>query len=82
VLRPGAPALIRSVFAGRYQRIGLVRYWPETAAVLDSYPGVTEVRAAFEAAGFRCTALEPVRQVTARSLAELALTWRREAHTP
>jgi SAM-dependent methyltransferase len=82
VLRPGAPVLIRSVFAGRYRDIGLVRYWPETAAILDSFPSVTETRAAFETAGFCCTVLEPVRQVTASSLADLAATSPREAHTP
>lgn len=68
VLRLGAPVLIRSAFAGRCQQIGLARYWPEAAA--------------FKAAGFRFTALERVRQVTARSLTVLAATTRREAHTP
>lgn len=63
VLRPGAPVLIRSTFAGRREGIGLVRYWPETAAVLDSLPTVTQVRAAFQTAGFSCTALEAVPQV-------------------
>jgi ubiquinone/menaquinone biosynthesis C-methylase UbiE len=38
VLRPGAPVLIRSAFACRCQRIGLTRFWPETAAVLDTFP--------------------------------------------
>jgi len=32
--------------------------------------------------GSGCTALEPVAQMTARSLAVLAATSRREAHTP
>jgi SAM-dependent methyltransferase len=82
VLRPSAPVLIRSAFAGRCDHIGLIRYWPETAAVLDSFPTVTQVRTAFETAGFDCTALEPVPQVTASSLAVLAATARREAHTP
>jgi SAM-dependent methyltransferase len=82
VLRPGAPALIRSAFAGRCQRIGLVRFWPETAAILDSFPTASEVRAAFETAGFSYTALEPVPQMTADSTAAVAATLRREAHTP
>jgi SAM-dependent methyltransferase len=82
VLRPGAPVLIRSAFAGRRQHIGLIRFWPETAAVLDTFPSVADVRAAFGAAGFSCTALQPVRQVTASSLAVVAATVRREAHTP
>lgn len=81
VLRPGAPVLIRSAFAGRCQHIGLIRFWPETAAVLDSYPSVADVRAAFQTAGFESTALEPVPQVTASSLAAAAATVRREAHT-
>jgi SAM-dependent methyltransferase len=82
VLRPCAPVLIRSAFAGRCDHIGLTRYWPEAAVVLDSFPTVTQVRTAFETAGFDCTALEPVPQVTASSLAALAATARREAHTP
>ena len=82
VLRPGAPVLIRSAFAGRCQHIGLIRFWPETAAVLDTFPSVAEVHAAFGAAGFSRAALQPVRQVTASSLAVLAATIRREAHTP
>jgi SAM-dependent methyltransferase len=82
VLRPGAPVLIRSAFAGRCQQIGLVRYWPDAAAVLDSYPTATEVQTAFETAGFTCAALEPVPQMTARSPAVMAATSRREAHTP
>jgi SAM-dependent methyltransferase len=82
VLRPGAPVLIRSAFAGRWQHLGLVRFWPETAAVVDSFPSVAEVRTAFGAAGFSRTALQPVRQVTASSLAVVAATIRREAHTP
>ena len=82
VLRSGAPVLIRSAFAGRCQHIGLIRFWPETAAVLDTFPSVADVRAPFEAAGFSCVALQPVRQLTASSLAAVAATVRREAHTP
>jgi ubiquinone/menaquinone biosynthesis C-methylase UbiE len=82
VLRPGAPILIRSAFAGRCQHIGLTRFWPETAAVLDTFPSVAEVRAAFAGAGFSRTALQPVRQMTASSLAVVAATIRRDAHTP
>lgn len=82
VLRPGAPVLIRSAFAGGCQHIGLTRFWPETAAVLDTFPSVADVHAAFGAAGFSRTALQPVRQVTASSLAVVAATIRREAHTP
>jgi SAM-dependent methyltransferase len=82
VLRPGAPVLVRSAFPGRHGGIGLVRYWPETRAILDTFPGVASVRADFATAGFDYATLEPVRQVTAPSLANLAASIRREAHTP
>ena len=82
VLRPGAPVLIRSAFAGRCQHIGLTRFWPETVAVLDTYPSAADVCAAFGTAGFGYLALEPVSQVTASSLATVAASLRRAAHTP
>jgi len=82
VLRPGAAVLIRSAFPGRHQRIGVFRYWPEAIAVLDTFPSVAKVCAAFAQAGFRYAALEPVPQVTAPSLAAVAASVRREAHTP
>lgn len=82
VLRPGAPVLIRNAFPGRHHAIGLFRYWPEAIAALDTFPSVTSVRTAFAAAGFSYVTLEPVRQVTAPSLAAIAATARRESHTP
>ncbi|WP_326999943.1 class I SAM-dependent methyltransferase [Dactylosporangium sp. NBC_01737] len=82
VVRPGAPVLIRSVFAGRHDGIGLVRFFPETAAVLDTYPSVGDVEAAFAAAGFGTVALERVAQTTAASLPEAVAMLRRDAHTP
>jgi SAM-dependent methyltransferase len=82
VLRPGAPVLIRSAFPGRAGDISLFRYFPEAVAVLDTCPGVGDVEAAFRAAGFRLEAVEPVPQVTAASLREVAGRLRREAHTP
>jgi SAM-dependent methyltransferase len=82
VLRPGAPVLIRNAFPGRHHGIGLFRYWPEAIAALDTFPSLTSVRAAFATAGFSYVALEPVRQVTAPSLAAIAATARRESHTP
>ncbi|MEV4478228.1 class I SAM-dependent methyltransferase [Micromonospora coxensis] len=82
VLRPGAPVLVRSVFAGRGDGISLFRWFPEAARVLDSYPSVTRVRAAFAAAGFPTASLERVSQVSAARLAEAAAGLRREAHTP
>ncbi len=82
VLRPGAPVLIRNAFPGRHHGIGLFRYWPEAIAALDTFPSITSVRTAFAAAGFSYVTLEPVRQVTAPSLAAIAATARRESHTP
>lgn len=82
VVRPGAPLLIRSVFAGRHDGIALVRHFPEAATVLDTYPSVAGVEAAFGEAGFRTVALERVPQTTAGSLGEVAATLRRDAHTP
>jgi hypothetical protein len=73
---------LSAAFAGRNQHIGLTRFWPETAAVLDTFPSVAEVSAAFGDAGFSHTALQPVCQLTASSLAVVAATVRREAHTP
>ena len=82
VLRPDAPVLIRSAFPGRHEGIGLFRYWPEAIAVLDTFPSVADVRTAFARAGFGFVALEPVPQVTAPSMAAVASSMRREAHTP
>ena len=82
VLRPGAPVLIRSAFPGRHRGIGLFRYWPEAITALDTFPSVTCVRTAFAAAGFSYVTLQLVRQVTAPSLAAIAATAQREAHTP
>ncbi len=82
VLRPGAPVLIRSAFPGRHGRITLFRFFPEAVRVLDSYPSVAAVRAAFATAGFEQVALEPVPQVSAASLRQAAEQMRRDAHTP
>ncbi|MEV4812081.1 class I SAM-dependent methyltransferase [Micromonospora avicenniae] len=82
VLRPGAPLLIRSAFAGRHQAISLFRYFPEAVRVLDTYPSVADVETAFASAGFRTVAFGAVPQVTATSLRAAAATLRREAHTP
>jgi SAM-dependent methyltransferase len=80
VLKPGAPVLIRSAFAGRPEGISLFRYFPEAAGVLDTYPGIADVEHAFD--DFRLEAVEAVPQVTAASLREAADGLRREAHTP
>jgi ubiquinone/menaquinone biosynthesis C-methylase UbiE len=82
VLRPGGPVLIRSAFAGRHHGITLFRFFPEAVRVLNTYPSVHDVEAAFATAGFATVRLEPVPQTTAPSLQEIAATMRREAHTP
>ncbi|GAA0451765.1 methyltransferase type 11 [Actinoplanes capillaceus] len=82
VLKPGAPVLIRSAFAGRHGGISLFRWFPEAVAVLDRYPSIPAVEAAFAAVGFTTVGCEPVPQMTASSLTEAAAGLRREAHTP
>jgi SAM-dependent methyltransferase len=62
VLRPGAPVLIRQGFPGRCDRVELVRWFPETARSIETYPSVTDTCEAFAAAGFHEVALEPVRE--------------------
>jgi hypothetical protein len=53
VLRPGAPVLIRQAFPGRADRIELVRWFPETARTIDTYPTIEQACQAFATAGFR-----------------------------
>jgi SAM-dependent methyltransferase len=82
VLRPGGPVLIRSAFAGRHESITLFRFFPEAIRVLDAYPSVADVEAAFARCGFTRVALEQIRQVSYGSLQAAAAAIRREAHTP
>ena len=70
VLRPGAPVLIRQGFPGRLDRIENVRWFPETARAVDSYPSVEQTCQAFEAAGFGRDALEQIPETYPISLAE------------
>jgi ubiquinone/menaquinone biosynthesis C-methylase UbiE len=78
VLSPGAPVLIRQGFPDRYapygnlkpDRIELVRWFPETARMLATFPSVTDTCKAFAAAGFRQDALEQVRETYPTSLAD------------
>jgi len=62
VLRPGAPVLIRQGFPGRLDGVELVRWFPETARAVDTYPSVADTCDAFAAAGFHRVALEQVRE--------------------
>jgi len=68
VVAPGGAVLIRSAFPGRTGRITLFRYFPEGAAVVETYPSVEDVVEAFERAGFRFEVLTSVPQVSARDL--------------
>jgi SAM-dependent methyltransferase len=78
VLRPGAPVLIRQGFPDRYEpsgklrldRIELVRWFPETARTVATFPSIKETREAFAAAGFHQDALEQVRETYPTSLAD------------
>jgi ubiquinone/menaquinone biosynthesis C-methylase UbiE len=78
VLRPGAPVLIRQGFPDRYEPSGslkldsieLVRWFPETARMLDTFPSMTDTCKAFAAAGFHQDALEHVRETYPTSLAD------------
>src|SRR5215467_11136272 len=70
VLRPGAPVLIRQGFPDRIDRVELIRWFPETARMVDTYPSVRETCQAFAAAGFHQDALEQVRETRPDSLAD------------
>jgi SAM-dependent methyltransferase len=69
VLRPGASVLIRQGFPGRLERVELVRWFPETARAVATYPSVEQTCQAFAAAGFRRDALEPIPEIYPTSLA-------------
>lgn len=71
VLRPGAPVLIRGGISGtNYEGIENIRWFPETARMVDTFPTLTEVCEAFSAAGFRREAVEQVRETYPASLAD------------
>ena len=70
VLRPGAPVLIRQGFPGRLDRVENVRWFPETARAVDTYPTVEQTCQAFAAAGFSRDALEQIPETYPTSLAE------------
>ena len=78
VLRAGAPVLIRQGFPDRYEplgdlkldRIELVRWFPETARSIETFPSIQDTCKAFAAAGFHQEALEQVRETYPTSLAD------------
>jgi len=72
VLRPGAPVLIRGgISGGSYEGIENVRWFPETARTVDTFPSLGDTCDAFAAAGFDLEAHEQVRETYPASLAEL-----------
>lgn len=71
VLRPGATVLIRQGFAGRYDGIEFIHWFPETARMVDDYPSVEGTCRAFASAGFGQEALERVRETYPATLADL-----------
>jgi len=71
VLRPGGPVLIRQGFSDRLDdRIEIVRWFPETARIVGTFPTFEDVSEAFAAAGFRQEAREEIRETYAGSLAD------------
>jgi len=68
VVRPAGPVLIRSAFAGWHEAITLFRFFPEAIRVLDAYPSVADVEAAFATYGLMRVALEQIPQVSFGSL--------------
>jgi hypothetical protein len=60
----------------------LLRFLPEAIRVLDTYPSVDDVEAAFATDGFTTVSFEQVPQTTAPPLREVAANICREAHTP
>ena len=79
VLKPEAPVLIRNTFPGRCERDLRVRFFPETGNLVDGYPTLERTCAAFATAGFTRTALRPVPQQSAASLADFANGLSRDA---
>jgi ubiquinone/menaquinone biosynthesis C-methylase UbiE len=71
VLRPGAPVLIRQGFPDRdLDGIEMIRWFPETAKLVVTYPTLAETCAAFETAGFHRESVEQVCDVRPEPLAE------------
>jgi SAM-dependent methyltransferase len=69
VLRPGSPVLIRQGFTAD-DGIEIVRWFPETARTIETFPSLNETCEAFAAAGFHREALEQVRETYPAGLAD------------
>ena len=65
VLRPGAPVLIRQGYPGLAgpTRTFPWEFFPETARMTDTFPTLEQTCQAFDTAGFRRDALEPVPEI-------------------
>jgi ubiquinone/menaquinone biosynthesis C-methylase UbiE len=78
VLRPHAPVLIRQGFADRYEPSGslkldsieVVRWFPETARAIKTFPSLADTCKAFAAGGFHMHSVEQVRETYPGSLAD------------
>jgi ubiquinone/menaquinone biosynthesis C-methylase UbiE len=71
VLRPGGPVLIRQGFPDRpLDGIEMIRWFPETAKLVATYPTLEKTCAAFVAAGFRRESVEQVCDIRLAPLAE------------
>lgn len=70
VVVPGGPLVIRSAFPGRTSQISLFRFFPEAAAVVETFPTVEQVERHFGAAGFALLKVAAVPQVSVPSLEE------------
>ncbi len=71
VLRPGAPVLIRQGFPDRdLSGIEMIRWFPETANLVATYPTLVETCVAFETAGFHREVVERVCDIRPEPLAE------------
>lgn len=71
VLRAGAPVLIRQGFPERCDGIENVRWFPETARLVATYPSVADTCEAFATAGFHRDALERIPETRPESLVDL-----------
>lgn len=72
VVRPGGAALVRNVFPGRQHGVTLFRWFPGASRVVDRFPSVERVVAAFETCGFAFASLETVPQTSAPDLRAFA----------
>jgi len=72
VLRHGAPILLRQGFRDRYtpDAIEIIRWFPETARAVETFPSFAETCAAFATAGFELESVAPVRETNTASLAD------------